>query len=319
MRIAYHASHEQFPPSRLLQLVQRAEAAGFDAATCSDHFHPWNERQGQSGHAWTWLGAALQATSLGFGVVTAPGQRYHPAIVAQATATLLELFPDRFWLAIGSGERLNEAITGTVWPTKDVRNERLRACADVMRALWAGETVTCRGLVCVEEAKLYTRPATPPQLFAAALSAATARWLGGWADGLITVARPDHEHRAVIEAFREGGGEGKPVHLKVEIAHGRSMAAAMKSAWEQWRTNVLDSDVLAELRSPAQFDAAALLVTQERVASRVRLADDAAQHVEWLERDAELGVDLVTLHAVGGDQEYFIDTFGTDVLPALRR
>jgi coenzyme F420-dependent glucose-6-phosphate dehydrogenase len=99
--------------------------------------------------------------------VSAPGQRYHPAIVAQAAATLLEMFPDRFWLTIGSGERLNEAITGTPWPAKDLRNDRLRACADVMRALWAGEVVTCRGLVCVEEAKLYTRPATPPRLFGA--------------------------------------------------------------------------------------------------------------------------------------------------------
>jgi coenzyme F420-dependent glucose-6-phosphate dehydrogenase len=319
MKIAYHASHEQFAPSRLLQLVRRAESAGFDAATCSDHFHPWNERQGHSGHAWTWLGAALQATSLGFGVVSAPGQRYHPAILAQATATLLELFPDRFWLAIGSGERLNEAITGEAWPAKDVRNDRLRACADVLRALWAGEVVTCRGLVCVEEAKLYTRPAQPPQLLGAALSVATARWLGGWADGLITAAQPDQGHRAVIEAFREGGGEGKPVHLKVQIAHARTVAAALRSAWEQWRTNVFDGDVLAELRSPAQFEAAAAFVTQDDVASRVRVSADPAQHAEWLAQDAELGVDLVTVHAVGGDQEFFIDTFGAHVLSALHR
>lgn len=102
-RIGYHASHEQFPPSLLLTQVQQAQAAGFDSAMCSDHFHPWNEAQGQSGHAWSWLGAALQATSLPMGTVCAPGQRYHPAVIAQAAATLAEMYPGRLWVALGSG------------------------------------------------------------------------------------------------------------------------------------------------------------------------------------------------------------------------
>jgi coenzyme F420-dependent glucose-6-phosphate dehydrogenase len=134
----------------------------------------------------------------------------------------------------------------------------------------------------------------------------------------VTVARKEQGHRAVIDAFREGGGEGKPVHLKAEIAYGRSTAAAMRSAWEQWRTNVFDGDVLAELRSPAQFEAAAAFVTEQDVAENVRLALDPEQHVEWLQGDAALGVDLVTLHAVGGDQQGFIDAFAADVLPAVR-
>src|SRR5215218_6529751 len=122
--IGYHCSHEQFPPSELLSLVSLAHRAGFRAAMCSDHFHPWSERQGQSGYAWSWLGAALGSTALSFGTVTAPGQRYHPAIVAQGAATLAELFPGRFWLALGSGEAMNEAITGTAFPAKDMRNAR---------------------------------------------------------------------------------------------------------------------------------------------------------------------------------------------------
>src|SRR5918996_3389117 len=97
-----HASHEQIPPADLLAAVVAAERAGFDAAMCSDHFSPWSERQGESGFAWSWLGAALQATRLSFGVVTAPGQRYHPALTAQAAATLAEMFPDRFWMALGT-------------------------------------------------------------------------------------------------------------------------------------------------------------------------------------------------------------------------
>lgn len=319
MKLAYHASHEQFAPSHLLSLVRKAESAGFDAVTCSDHFHPWSERQGQSGHAWTWLGAALQATSLGFGVVSAPGQRYHPAILAQAVATLLEMFPGRFWLAIGSGELLNEGITGGPWPTKSERNDRMRECADILRALWAGETVTRRGHVCVEEAKLYTLPSEPPLLIGAAITAATARWLGSWADGLITSSQPALGHHEVINAFREGGGAGKPVYLKVQVAYARTEAEALQGAWEQWRSNIFDSHVLAELRTPAQFEAAAAFVSPEDMRGHVRVSADPARHVEWLARDAELGVELISLHNVSGDQERFIDVFGEHVASKLRQ
>ena len=145
--IGFHCSHEQIRPSRLLADVQEAEAAGFGAAMSSDHFSPWSERQGESGFAWSFLGAALQATELPFGVVNAPGQRYHPAIVAQAAASLAELFPERLWLALGSGEASNEHITGEPWPNKATRNARLRECVDVMRALFAGEVVDHDGLV----------------------------------------------------------------------------------------------------------------------------------------------------------------------------
>lgn len=140
--IGYHASHEQLSPRALLRCVQRAEEAGFAAAMCSDHFAPWSVRQGHSGLAWAWLGAALQATSLSFGVVTAPGQRYHPAILAQAMATLEEMFPGRFWAALGSGEAVNEHVTGDRWPEKPVRDERWVECADIIQRLLGGEEVT---------------------------------------------------------------------------------------------------------------------------------------------------------------------------------
>ncbi|HZD43226.1 MAG TPA: LLM class flavin-dependent oxidoreductase, partial [Methanomicrobiales archaeon] len=169
MKISYHASHEQFSPDRLLSLVKAAEAAGFQGVTSSDHFHPWSRRQGESGFAWSWLGAAMQATDLPFGVVTVPGQRYHPAILAQAAATLAVIFPGRLWIAAGSGELLNEGVTGGPWPPKSERNRRLQESVQVMRALMAGEEVTYRGLVQVESARLYTRPEQPLPIFGAAL------------------------------------------------------------------------------------------------------------------------------------------------------
>ena len=169
----FHASHEQIDPAALLKAVVRAEEAGFDAAMCSDHFSPWSERQGQSGFAWSWLGAALQATRLPFGVVNAPGQRYHPAIIAQAIGTLGQMYPGRFWAALGSGEAINEHITGDPWPRKEERMERLRECVDVIRDLLAGEEVNHDGLVTVERAKIYTLPEIQPALIAPAVRAAT--------------------------------------------------------------------------------------------------------------------------------------------------
>src|ERR687895_553024 len=183
--VGIHASHEQIAPSVLLTAMREAEAAGFERAWSSDHFSPWSERQGESGFAWSWLGAAMQATGLPFGVVTAPGQRYHPAIVAQAAATLAELFPGRFWMALGTGEFSNEHITGEPWPDKRRRNERLGECVAVMRALLAGEVVDHDGLVRVDRARLWPLPPEPPPLIGAAVSPQTARWCGEWADGLV--------------------------------------------------------------------------------------------------------------------------------------
>src|SRR5215217_5219350 len=136
--IGYHASHEQLPPSALLRSVVAAEAAGFQAAMCSDHFAPWSSRQGHSGFAWSWLGAALQATGLTFGVVNAPGQRYHPAIIAQAIGTLGSMYPGRFWAALGTGEASNEHITGQGWPRKEIRTARLGEAVEVIRKLLSG-------------------------------------------------------------------------------------------------------------------------------------------------------------------------------------
>ena len=315
--IGFHASHEQFPPSELLELVRAADQAGFSGAMCSDHFFPWTDAQGESGFAWSWLGAALQATSLSFGTVTAPGDRYHPAIIAQAAATLGEMYPDRFWFAAGSGEALNEHITGAVWPSKQQRNERLRECVDVMRALWNGETVTHRGLVDVVEARLYTRPARPIQVFIAAVTPATAEWAGSWADGLLTVSQPEETLRAVIEGFRRGGGDGKPMLLQAKVSFDRDDATALRRAHEQWRANIFSSDVLATLSMPAQFEAAGEFVRPEDVAERVRVSADPARHAAWIAEYAAMGFDAVYVHNVGTAQRPFIDAYAEHVLPQL--
>ncbi len=315
--IGYHASQEQFSPRELLGLLRRAEEAGFGAAMSSDHFHPWTDVQGHSGFTWSWLGAALQASSLPVGVVTTPGYRMHPAVVAQAAATLAEMFPERFWIAIGSGELLNEHITGERWPSKSERNQRLRECADVMRALWAGETVSHFGLVRVDEARLYTRPERPPRLLGAAITPETAEWMGGWADGLITVAGPRAQLAEVVDAFRAGGGRGKPMVLQVHVGYAATAEEALRGTHEQWRTLIFRSSVLSDLRMPAQFEAAAERVQPAELARHVRVSVDLEEHVEWLREDLELGFDEIFLHNAHRDQRRFIDDFGEHVLPTL--
>ena len=316
--IGFHASHEQFGPDRLLRLVQAAEAAGFDAGMCSDHWGPWSEVQGQSGFAWSWLGAALATTSMSFGVVNAPGQRYHPAIVAQAAATLGVMFPDRFWIAVGSGQLVNEHITGERWPPKDERNKRLREAADVMRRLWAGETVSHDGRVSVSEATLWTRPERPPLLVGAAVTPPTAAWVAEWADALITVSQPDEQLDAVVDAFRSNGGDGKPMYLQVHLAYAPTDDEARAAAFEQWRQNTLPNSVMTELALPAQIAAAATHVTLDDLDGAVRISSDPGRHVEWLQRDLERGFEALYLHEVGTEQERFVDVFGRDVLPRLR-
>jgi probable non-F420 flavinoid oxidoreductase len=317
--IGFHASHEQLAPSALLRCVVAAEAAGFRAAMCSDHFAPWSSRQGHSGFAWSWLGAAMQATGLGFGVVNAPGQRYHPAIIAQAAATLSELFPGRFWLALGSGEASNEHITGDRWPAKEERRARLGEAVSVIRALLAGETVSHDGLVKVDRARLWTRPAEPPKLIGAAISPETAAWVGGWADGLVTLNQPHDQLRRLIDAFRDGGGEGKPLYLQVHLSWAADEETALAVAHDQWRSNVFDPALAMELVLPEQFDAAARYVTPEDVRSAVLVSADLGRHAAWLAEYAELGFDRLYLHEVGQaeHQQPFIDAFGSKVIPQL--
>ena len=314
----YHASHEQYPPSELLGHVVAAEQAGFRGTMCADHYHPWIPENGHSGFAWSWLGAALHATErMTFGCVNAPGDRYHPAIIAQAAATLAEMFPDRYWIAVGSGEALNEHITGTRWPPKSLRNERLKECVDVMRALWAGETVTHHGHVVVEEAKLWSRPRRPPRVVGAAVSEPTARWLGGWADALVTTGRPKAELEKMLRAFREGGGEGKPVLVQHGLSWAPDEATARRQAREQWRWSVLGGDVLWTLRTPEEFAMASAHVTEDDVARTLRVSASLEQHAEWINDYVELGIDEVYLFNVGKNQREYIEAFGGGVLPQL--
>ena len=168
--IGYAAMFEQFTPTELLTYCKAAEEAGFGSVMASDHFHPWTPSQGQSGFVWAWLGALGATTGLRFGTgVTPPGPRYHPAIIAQAAATAGCMMPGRFFLAVGTGENLNEHILGDRWPAAEERQELLEEAVDLMRELWEGGLVSRDGpSYMVDRARIYTLPDEPPPIYVAA-------------------------------------------------------------------------------------------------------------------------------------------------------
>ena len=312
-RIVYHASQEQFAPSHLLNLVKQAEQAGFDAIHSSDHFHPWSHRQGHSGFTFSWLGAAMQITKIPFSMVCAPGQRYHPAIVAQAIATIAELFPGRFHVELGSGEALNEMITGTPWPEKKQRNERLRECVAIIRSLLAGEEVTYKGHVVVKEAKLYTRPTHPPKLFCAALSEETSGWAGQWADGLLTTAGSVEDVEKKMAVFHRNGGNGKPLYLQFSFSYARKKDDAIDGAYDQWKSSFVGTEKLAGFYKPEQFDEATKGITRDEVADKTVIVTNMNELGDHIAKYRATGADAVVLHNLNRLHEDFIEDYGKKI------
>ena len=317
MKIGFHASQEQFSPSHLLKLAQSAEIAGFEAVLSSDHFHPWSQKQGESGFTWSWLGAAMQATNLEFGTVNSPGQRYHPAIIAQAVATLCNLFPDRFFYCAGSGEALNENITGGKWSPKEVRNQRLFESVSIMRQLWQGKHVTHSGLVQIENAKLFSLPKKKPKVYRAALSEKTAKWLSSWADGLITVSQSMEELKKIVRAFQNG--KQKPMILKMQVSYSITEEKALEGAFEQWRNNIFPGEINQNLSSVSQFDILGETVNKEELKKHVLVSNKAEAFIEKIKAYGELGFERIIIHNVNRKQEDFIRFFGTHVLPLIKR
>jgi probable non-F420 flavinoid oxidoreductase len=314
--IGFHCSHEQINPAQLLRDVQQAEQTGFTAGMSSDHFSPWSARQGESGFAWSFLGAALATTRLPFGVFNAPGQRYHPAIIAQAIATLAQMFPGRFWAALGSGEASNERVTGEVWPRKEVRDQRLVECVEVIRRLLHGEEVSHDGLVHVNRARLWTLPQTVPDLVGPAVTPETAVRHAAWADGLITVNQSKDTLQTVLNSYREAGGRGL-ARLQVHLSWAPSENEALAIAHDQWRSNVFAPPVSWDVETVDAFDVMSKHVSPEHVKESVCVSSDLGQHAAWLQQFVDQGWDELYLHFVGKEQARFIEAFGEHVLPQL--
>jgi coenzyme F420-dependent glucose-6-phosphate dehydrogenase len=312
--IGYALSSEEHTPLDLVRNAAAAEAAGFEYALVSDHFHPWVDKQGQSPFVWSVIGGIAGATEelrLGTGV-TCPTIRIHPAIIAQAAATAAAMLPGRFFLGVGTGENLNEHVLGDRWPEAAVRLEMLEEAIEVIRLLWQGGYQSHHGrYFTVEEARLYTLPDDPPPIYVAASKPNAAELAGRVGDGLISTA-PDAE---VVAKFEEAGGEGKPKYGQVTVCWAESEAHAKKTAHEWWPNAAVKGDLSQELALPRHFEDAAEMVSEDDVAEKIACGPDPEKYFEQIDEYADAGFDHVYLHQVGSDQDAFFRFAQKELLP----
>jgi G6PDH family F420-dependent oxidoreductase len=324
--LGYAAMFEQFKPSDLLSWSCKAEDLGFGAVMASDHFHPWTPQQGQSGFVWAWMGAlGARTRRIRFGPgVTAPGFRYHPAILAQAAATLAEMFPGRFYLGIGAGEALNEHVVGSYWPEAPVRLDRLVESIEIIRKLFSGKVVKHAGAhFTLESARLYTMPDSPPPIYVATSGPLMSERTGRLADGIITVGAPDEKIHGLMERFEKGARAagkdpaGMTRIMQLHVSWAESREAALDQAVREWPNGGM-AFPKADIRNPEDFEAMARMVRPEHFENRVFISADLQEHTAHIQHFVDLGFDEVYVHNVGRNQEAFLEAYAREVLPRLR-
>ncbi len=317
VEIGYALSSEESTARQLIDNARRAEEVGFTFALISDHYHPWTNRQGQSPFVWSVLGGIAQVTSkirVGTGV-TCPLIRIHPAIIAQAAATVATLMPGRFFLGVGTGENLNEHITGEKWPPYDIRAEMLEEAVEIIRLLWQGGSQSYDGAYyTVENAQVYSLPDQLPLLMVAAAGENSAELAGRIGDGLITTA-PQKE---VIETFKEAAKAKRPMIGQIGVCWAKDEASARKTAFEWWPNAAVGGELSQELPTPAHFEQAAKTVREEDVAKTIICGNDPQKHLDALQQYIDLGVESIYVHQIGPDQEGFFQFYQQHILPEFR-
>jgi G6PDH family F420-dependent oxidoreductase len=316
MAIGYFLSCEEHGPGELLRQAQLAERAGFEALWISDHYHPWNDEQGQAPFVWSVIGAISAVCRLPVTTaVTCPTVRIHPAVLAQAAATAATQTGDRFRLGVGSGEALNEHILGDPWPAVGERQEMLAEAVEVMRELWTGKLVNHEGdHYKVVNARVYTRGAQPPPVYVSAFGPASAKLAGEIGDGLITTM-PGSE---IIDQFRQAGGAGKPTQAGYKVCYGTDEAAARATAHRLWAVEQLPGQLNQELPLPRHFEDASQLVTEDMVAGKVVCGPDPDRHLAQLRQYLDAGYDDVFVNQIGPDPDAFFRFYAEQILPKVR-
>ncbi|MDQ3849223.1 MAG: TIGR03557 family F420-dependent LLM class oxidoreductase [Actinomycetota bacterium] len=301
----------------MVRFARRAEEAGFDFVTISDHFHPWTRPQGQSPFVWGVLGAIAAVTERVqvATCVTCPTVRMHPAIVAHAAATAAVQLDGRFVFGVGTGERLNEAVLGDPWPPAAVRREMLEEAIAIMRALWSGEVLRAHAGThyTVHDARLFTLPDAPPPIVVSGFGPRAATLAGRAGDGYWNVA-PDPE---LLGVFRAAGGEGKPAYGKLDTCVAQDDATARRIARETWPTSALGGEIGQQLATPEHYEQAAARATEEEVAQAILCSNDPEHHVSAIRDYRDAGYDHVHVQQCGPDQDRLLDLYARDVLPAL--
>jgi G6PDH family F420-dependent oxidoreductase len=313
--IGYFLSCEEYDPISLVDQARRAQDAGFEALWISDHYHPWNDEQGQSPFVWSVIGALSQAVSLPIETaVTCPTVRMHPAVVAQAAATAAVMTDGRFRLGVGSGEALNEHILGDAWPPANVRLEMLEEAVQVMRRLFTGEEVSHYGShYTVENARLYTVPDEPVPIDVSGFGPKATSLASRVGDGYITMM-PDEP---MVEQFRKGGGGAGLVSGGTKVCYGTDRAEAVRTVRRLWSNQLLPGEMAQILPTPSHFEQLDPLVSEEMVAENTVCGDDPDEHLAALTAFVDAGFDRVYVGQIGPDQRGFFDFYRTKVLPNL--
>lgn len=313
MRIGYFLSSEEFDPRELVRQACMAEQAGFDGLWISDHFHPWNDQQGHSSFVWSVIGAVAQATNMRLTTaVTCPTVRLHPAIVAQAAATSALLLEGRFALGLGSGEALNEHIFGDRWPPADERLEMLEEAVQVIRMLWQGGQQTHRGRhYRVENARIYDLPDEAPPILISGFGPKSTALAARIGEGYCTV-KPDRE---AVERFRAAGGEGKLVAGGMKVCWSEDESHAREVAYRLWPNEQLPGELAQILPTPAHFEQACELTSEERLVETVPCGPYIDRHLQAIERYEQAGFDELYIQQIGSQQERFFQTYAQEVLP----
>ncbi|MCX5267796.1 TIGR03557 family F420-dependent LLM class oxidoreductase [Streptomyces sp. NBC_00199] len=311
----YFLACEEFAPADLVEQARMAEQAGFQALWISDHYHPWNDAQGQSPFVWSVIGALSEAVSLPIETaVTCPTVRMHPAVVAQAAATAAVMTNGRFRLGVGSGEALNEHVLGDAWPPANVRLDMLEEAIQVMRRLFTGEEVSHYGPhYTVENARLYTVPDEPVPIDVSGFGPKATSLASRVGDGYITMM-PDEP---MVEQFRKGGGGAGLVSGGTKVCYGADRAEAVRTVRRLWSNQLLPGEMAQILPTPSHFEQLDPLVSEEMVAENTVCGDDPDEHLAGLTAFSDAGFDRVYVGQIGPDQRGFFDFYRTKVLPNL--
>lgn len=316
MKIGYFLSCEEYTPTQLVEQAKLAEQAGFEGLWISDHYHPWNDEQGQSPFVWGIIGAISQVCRLPVTTaVTAPTVRIHPAVVAQAAATAAVQLEGRFVLGLGTGEALNEHILGDAWPAEPVRLEMLEEAIEVMRELWQGDFTYHYGKhYTVENARIYTLPDEPPPVYISAFGDKSFDLALRVADGFITT-QPDEER---VAAWKSKAGKDKPAQGGYKVCVADSEDEGVKIAHRLWRNAGVPGELSQVLPSPKHFEQVSELVTEEMTRESTTCGNDVDQHLQAFQPFADAGFDEVYIANMGEHYRDFFALYGDEVLPRIR-
>ncbi|MFF7361605.1 TIGR03557 family F420-dependent LLM class oxidoreductase [Streptomyces sp. NPDC008125] len=318
MKIGYKLAAEAFGPGELVRQAVLAEQAGFDFVEISDHYHPWLDVQGHSPFAWSVLGSIAAKTSrIGLATgVTCPTVRYHPAIIAQAAATLALLSDGRFVLGVGSGERLNEHVVGRGFPdTVRTRHEMLREALEIIRLLWRGGYQSFEGKhLRLEDARVFDLPVEPPLIAVAASGPESTRIAAELGDGLFAT----EEKPEIVRHYRDAGGTG-PGYAEVPMAWAPDEHTAARAALQTSRWALTGWKVMSELPNPVNFDAATTTVREDDILEKFACGADPARYLQVAQKFVDAGFDHLVMQNAGPDPDGFIDFYRSDLDGPVRQ